>query len=60
MWPDMMNVGGRAAGTITAGLFLARFASDYPGRTWISPARNSPAKPTDALSRVVLALACAW
>lgn len=27
---DMMNVGGRAAGTITAGLFLARFASDYP------------------------------
>jgi leucyl aminopeptidase len=27
---DMMNVGGRPAGTITAGLFLARFARDYP------------------------------
>ncbi|MHB1354788.1 MAG: leucyl aminopeptidase [Anaerolineae bacterium] len=27
---DMKNVGGRPGGTITAGLFLARFASDYP------------------------------
>jgi len=27
---DMMNVGGRPAGTITAGLFLARFARGYP------------------------------
>ncbi|MHB9033808.1 MAG: leucyl aminopeptidase [Anaerolineae bacterium] len=27
---DMMNVGGRPAGTITAGLFLGRFAKDYP------------------------------
>jgi leucyl aminopeptidase len=27
---DLKNVGGRPGGTITAGLFLARFASDYP------------------------------
>ncbi|MCE5259703.1 MAG: leucyl aminopeptidase [Chloroflexi bacterium] len=27
---DMMNVGGRPAGTITAGLFLGRFTKDYP------------------------------
>ncbi len=27
---DMANIGGRAAGTITAGCFLARFAKDYP------------------------------
>lgn len=27
---DLKNIGGRPGGTITAGLFLARFASDYP------------------------------
>jgi leucyl aminopeptidase len=27
---DLRNIGGRPGGTITAGLFLARFASDYP------------------------------
>jgi len=27
---DMKNVGNRAAGTITAGLFLKKFAGDYP------------------------------
>ncbi len=27
---DMKNVGGRPAGAITAGLFLSRFAKDYP------------------------------
>lgn len=27
---DLKNVGGRPGGTITAGLFLSKFASDYP------------------------------
>jgi leucyl aminopeptidase len=27
---DLKNIGGRAAGTITAGAFLSEFAADYP------------------------------
>jgi len=44
---DLSNVGGRAAGTITAGAFLAEFAKDFTwahldiaGTAWISPKNN--------------------
>ena len=45
---DLKNIGGRAAGTITAGAFLAAFVGDYPfvhldiaGTAWV----DSPTKP---------------
>lgn len=47
---DLKNIGGRAAGTITAGAFLAEFTGDYPfahldiaGTAWV----DRPAKPYD-------------
>jgi leucyl aminopeptidase len=45
---DMQNVGGRGAGSITAGCFLARFTKDYrwahldvAGTAWSSGAKKS-------------------
>lgn len=48
---DIKNIGGRAAGAITAGAFLAAFTGDYPfahldiaGTAWV----DSPPKPYEA------------
>lgn len=47
---DLKNIGGRAAGSITAGAFLTAFVGDYPfvhldiaGTAWV----DKPAKPTE-------------
>ena len=46
---DIKNIGGRPAGSITAGAFLAAFTGDYPfvhldiaGTAWV----DKPCKPT--------------
>jgi leucyl aminopeptidase len=48
---DIKNIGGRAAGSITAGAFLAAFVGDYPfvhfdiaGTAWV----DRPSKPTES------------
>ena len=48
---DLQNLAGRAAGSITAGAFLAAFVGDYPfvhldvaGTAWV----DKPAKPYDS------------
>jgi leucyl aminopeptidase len=48
---DLKNIGGRPAGSITAGAFLAAFVGDYPfvhldiaGTAWA----DKPAKPYDS------------
>lgn len=48
---DIKNIGGRPAGSITAGAFLAEFVGDYPfahldiaGTAWV----DSPAKPYES------------
>lgn len=59
---DIKNVGGRAAGTITAGYFLKEFVSDYPwvhfdiaGTAWTS--KNKPYTPKGASGVCVRLLA---
>ncbi len=59
---DMSNLGGRPAGTITAGLFLSRFAKKYhwahldvAGTAWNSGAnKGSTGRPTPLLSQYLL------
>ena len=48
---DLKNMGGRPAGSITAGAFLAAFVGDYPfvhldiaGTAWV----DRPAKPYES------------
>ncbi|GAA5189929.1 leucyl aminopeptidase [Ferrimonas gelatinilytica] len=59
---DMSNLGGRPAGTITAGLFLSRFARKYhwahldvAGTAWNSGTnKGSTGRPTPLLSQYLL------
>lgn len=61
---DMQNIGGRPAGTITAGCFLARFAENYPwahldvaGTAWVSgKQKGSTGRPVGLLVRYLLGL----
>lgn len=59
---DMANIGGKAAGTITAGCFLARFAKKYhwahidsAGTAWVSGAnKGSTGRPVSLLVQFLL------
>jgi leucyl aminopeptidase len=60
---DMANIGGRAAGSITAACFLSRFATKYnwahldiAGTAWISggKAKGSTGRPVNLLSEFLL------
>ena len=59
---DMANIGGRGAGTITAGCFLARFTKDYrwahldiAGVAWKSGhAKGATGRPVQLLTRFLL------
>ncbi|GAM77527.1 cytosol aminopeptidase pepA [Vibrio ishigakensis] len=59
---DMANIGGRPAGTITAGCFLARFAKKYnwahldiAGTAWKSgKAKGSTGRPVSLLVQFLL------
>ncbi len=60
---DMQNIGGRSAGTITAGCFLSRFTKKYPwahldvaGTAWISGGKEKGAtgRPVPLLSQYLL------
>jgi leucyl aminopeptidase len=59
---DMANVGGREAGTITAGCFLAKFTKgmawahlDIAGTAWLSgPKKGATGRPVPLLSEVLL------
>jgi leucyl aminopeptidase len=59
---DMGNIGGREAGTITAGCFLARFAQDYhwahldiAGTAWVSGAKKgATGRPVPLLTQYIL------
>jgi leucyl aminopeptidase len=58
---DMGNIGGREAGTITAGCFLARFAQDYhwahldiAGTAWVSGAKKgATGRPVPLLTQYI-------
>lgn len=60
---DMQNIGGRPAGTITAGCFLSRFAENYPwahldiaGTAWVSgKQKGATGRPVGLLTRYLLA-----
>ena len=62
---DMANIGGRAAGTITAACFLSRFAEkfhwahlDIAGTAWLSgEKKGATGRPVPLLSRFLLAKA---
>jgi leucyl aminopeptidase len=59
---DMGNIGGREAGSITAGCFLARFAQDYQwahldiaGTAWVSGAKKgATGRPVPLLTQYIL------
>ncbi|AKC60219.1 leucyl aminopeptidase [Blochmannia endosymbiont of Camponotus (Colobopsis) obliquus] len=59
---DMKNVGGKAAGTITAGCFLSKFTKKYhwahldiAGTAWTSePNKNATGRPVALLSQFLL------
>ncbi|MBY5983865.1 leucyl aminopeptidase [Halomonas sp. DP5Y7-2] len=59
---DLANIGGRPAGTITAGCFLSRFATDFPwahldiaGTAWNSgAAKGATGRPVGLLTRYLL------
>ena len=59
---DLANIGGRPAGTITAGCFLSRFATEYPwahldiaGTAWNSGAnKGATGRPVALLTRYLL------
>ncbi|MEQ5856965.1 leucyl aminopeptidase [Halomonas sp. EF61] len=59
---DLANIGGRPAGTITAGCFLSRFATDFPwahldvaGTAWNSgSAKGATGRPVGLLTRYLL------
>ena len=59
---DIANVGGRAAGTITAAGFLAEFTADYPwahldiaGTAWIGgKEKGSTGRPVPLLAQMIL------
>lgn len=59
---DMANIGSRAAGTITAGIFLSRFAQDYQwahldiaGTAWNSGAKKgATGRPVSLLMEFIL------
>ncbi|NNL99348.1 MAG: leucyl aminopeptidase, partial [Gammaproteobacteria bacterium] len=59
---DMANIGGRSAGAITAGCFLARFAEDYSwahidiaGTAWVSgKEKNATARPVPLLVQYLM------
>ncbi|ALM53701.1 leucyl aminopeptidase [Halomonas huangheensis] len=59
---DLANIGGRPAGTITAGCFLSRFASEYPwahldiaGTAWNSGSnKGATGRPVGLLTRYLL------
>jgi leucyl aminopeptidase len=59
---DMANIGGREAGSITAGCFLARFTQDYPwahldiaGSAWHSgKEKGATGRPVALLSEFIL------
>lgn len=60
---DMANIGGRAAGTITAGCFLARFTEDVEwahidiaGTAWVSgtTAKGATGRPVPLLSQFLI------
>ena len=62
---DMANIGGRNAGTITAGCFLSRFTKDYPwahldiaGTAWVSGGKEKGAtgRPVPLLMQYLLDL----
>ncbi|MBF6057253.1 MULTISPECIES: leucyl aminopeptidase [Thiomicrorhabdus] len=62
---DMANIGGRTAGTITAGQFLARFTKDLPwahldiaGTVWVSgDNKGATGRPVPALVEFLMAQA---
>lgn len=59
---DMQNIGGREAGSITAGCFLARFTKDYTwahldiaGTAWVSGgAKGATGRPVPLLTQYLL------
>ncbi len=59
---DMGNIGGREAGTVTAGCFLARYAKDYrwahidiAGTAWVSGAKKgATGRPVPLLTQYIL------
>ena len=65
---DLANIGGRAAGSITAALFLKEFAGGLPwahldiaGTAWAEDAQPcQPKGPTGVAVRTLAELACAF
>ncbi len=61
---DLANIGGPAAGSVTAACFLAQFAESYPwahldiaGAAWDSSPKGATGRPVSLLTRYLLARA---